>query len=353
MSNEDQREPVPGDSKWLCLPRHRPDSKILEFPYAIGKCLEVQSHVAPEPLEAPYAGRRPDPPSGSHEMTQLEFCLASPPLEGYLGQETMSLTITGALAVSGTASLEESEVHEGTGPSDYGTIRRGAQILLVNNAMVAKIYDPLYYDAGDRGDRKDVTAIADRDYTREVAAYQELEPFWGALVPTYYGSWTFEIPTQTPTGILQRSVRLILIEHIQGRRLLDMNPHDLTEKARTNVMRKVIKVESVFNFNSGVSHRDIAPRNFICVGDDLEGPDLRIVVLDFNNSVVHRLELPISPVTRWPYIGNEFLGGWLPDEFDELQKWLWHQFATCQSYQPPPAGLIAQDLDEQNPEMQL
>ena len=55
-------------------------------------------------------------------------------------------------------------------------IHCGPQIVVVNSDMVAKIYHPLYYQhINDFGYPNDVVTEADSDYSREVAAYQELQ----------------------------------------------------------------------------------------------------------------------------------------------------------------------------------
>jgi len=75
-------------------------------------------------------------------------------LEGVTYDDTMSFTITKELCV-------------GDG--------RGAQIVVANGDLVAKIYDPLFYPAYvNPYKREDVIMRADRDYCREAAAYTEL-----------------------------------------------------------------------------------------------------------------------------------------------------------------------------------
>jgi hypothetical protein len=72
---------------------------------------------------------------------------------------------------------------------------RGTQVVVVNRNMVAKIYDPLYHIAFDKyGGQQDVVE-ADRDYSREAAAFELLQksPEERITIPAYCGTWTIDI----------------------------------------------------------------------------------------------------------------------------------------------------------------
>jgi hypothetical protein len=63
----------------------------------------------------------------------------------------------------------------------------------------------------------DFTKEADGDYSREAAAYEELDPmFGGKQIPKYHGSWTCNMPTPMREGNVEktvhRPVRLILMD---------------------------------------------------------------------------------------------------------------------------------------------
>ena len=217
-------------------------------------------------------------------------------------------------------------------------------MVVVNGNMVAKIYDPLYYPALDdyTGERADVVELADRDYSREAAVYDELEDLWGTMVPQYHGSWTFNLPTNTALGI--RPVRLILIELIDGVCMRDLNPKKLTEKQRSNIMVKVIEAETIITYRGGVRHRDLAPRNVICSGRNFDSPELRVAIIDFNISIIFRIvgggppregDLPPSPISRWTGGSNEFtIPGWMSRNRKDHCEWLWKQFSGSQLYLP-------------------
>jgi len=273
---------------------------------------------------SPYPNRRPPFPDNLQKITQLEYCLSWHPLEGSTCDDvTFSFTIT-------------KEIRVGDG--------HRAQIVVANGDRVAKIYDPLYYPAYKCGfKRNDVIMETDYDYSREAAAYNELRgPFEGTIIPKYYGSWTCDITVDTPSGPRKRPVRLILMEFIDGVCMEDLDPNDFTEEERSNIMVKAIVAEDALAFH-GVQHRDFAARNVICSGN-LRSNDLRVVIVDFNISVVTRLaycrtpsdhhRLPASPIYRWRRIRPQFGEGWLPPTREKFNEWLWKHWAGSPLYRP-------------------
>jgi hypothetical protein len=88
----------------------------------------------------------------------------------------------------------------------------------VDDTLVAKIYDPLYYDAlSDNGYPEDVVWHADSAYTREAAAYNHI---WHSKevtdpIPLFHSTWTMDIESTLSLDgkaiHYTRSVRLILI----------------------------------------------------------------------------------------------------------------------------------------------
>ena len=187
-------------------------------------------------------------------MTQLEYCLSWHPLEGSTCDDvTFSFTIT-----------KELRVCDG----------RGAQIVVANGDLVAKIYDPLFYPAYQNSStRNDVIMEADYDYSREAAAYNELRgPFEGAIIPRYHGSWTCDVTVDMPSGPRKRPVRLILMEFIDGVCMQDLNANEFTEEERSNIMVKAIDAESAIAFHR-VFHRDFVPRYVLYSGNDLRSTE--------------------------------------------------------------------------------
>ncbi len=122
--------------------------------------------------------------------------------------------------------------------------------------------------------------------------------------------------------------------------------NDFTEEERSNIMVKAIAAESVIAFH-GVQHKDFAPRNVLCSGN-LRSTDLRVVIIDFNVSVVTRLaycrtlsnshKLPVSPIRRWRHQRPEFGGEWLPHTREKFNEWLWKYWAGSPLYRPVGYG---------------
>jgi serine/threonine protein kinase len=157
---------------------------------------------------------------------------------------------------------------------------------LTKPTLVAKIYDPLYYVFEQREGWNDTVWCADYNYAREARSYEELDSeFGGTIVPKYYGSWTCDIPTESFTGLTHRPVRLILIEHLDGPSLVDMQPTKLDEKQRHSIMGKAL--EALVDIeHSSVITGDISPRNIMCCGSDLKSPDLLVAIIDFGDAVI-------------------------------------------------------------------
>lgn len=178
-----------------------------------------------------------------------------------------------------------------------------AQVVIVRSDgkdMVAKIYDPMYYSDVARNKRLNVIGFADADYSHEVAAYKTLQD-WKArsYIPKYYGGWTVQIPTPDTEGTSTiRMVRMILMQHVEGTLMGDVDAEDLSKKAHNTILRKAIEAESII-FHAGVAHNDIRPHNIIILGSDFTNKrTLRVVIIDFNIAVVRGLKgLPLKKET--------------------------------------------------------
>ncbi|KAI1672100.1 hypothetical protein L13192_02959 [Pyrenophora tritici-repentis] len=321
-----------------------------KLPYHVGFTAIATRHEPNEPFGMGYATDSP-PVLGDYEtLSQLDYCLLNPSIGGKtLHDETKALKITAVIRPS---------------------CNRGAQVVVVNDDMVAKIYDPLFYNSSDDYDGGDVVFTANSDYCREAAAYRELQksPAAQELIPAFYGTWTIDIDTLKREGDqlckYTRQVPVILIEHVQGVTMTDIDPKVFTESIRTSVLKKVVHIDSVI-FQAGVSHGDIHPRNIIVVGmqSDVEhgAPQEAIVkLIDFNVAQVRlhpkccdvdiqRLvekdmqawypRLP-SPFLRFHNRTYEFAQrGWCPmDDFELMDRksalWLWTHFKDDERYIP-------------------
>jgi hypothetical protein len=300
-----------------------PDPDKPPIPYVLGAQFTVRRHVPPPPFGRPYPTPHPEPPENLQKLTQLEHCLANPPRKGSMCDEVFTFVITKELVVK-----------DG----------RGAQLVIANDTLVAKIYDPLYYPPIDdyTGLRTNVVHDADFHYSREAAAYDELSTiFRGEVIPEYHGSWTCDVLTKTSSGpTVTRPVRLILVELINGICMQHLNPNQLIQDQRSNIMVKAIEARLEISFH-GVRQRDFAPRNVIVQGD-LMGDDFRVVIIDFNLSVVQRLageprmkdlySKPISPIKwHWGYMNDFVATGWVPSDY---QNWLITHFSGLDKFTP-------------------
>ncbi|KAM0435887.1 hypothetical protein ACHAPT_002779 [Fusarium lateritium] len=307
-----------------------------------GLCLPIHRHVPPRPFGRYYVKGNERQPAGEELLKgipQSHWCLQQPPTE------------TSPHADLATATLH---IIDGIACEDG----RGAQIIKCyldqdeEQIYVAKIYDPLYYAYRDRdrGTPVDVTWMADKDYSREAAAYEELKRSRvdGLFAPKYHGSWTFDmaLPTEPETA---RSVRLILMEWIEGVSMWSlMEPEKkkrrIPPQQRLDMLAEAMEVEAKVNFY-GVKHGDFAPRNIMLVGSDLEKRPPKVKLVDFNKSVVYdepncrytrsSTHLPIHPQHRhWGSCNPEFVNcvpepqrsrplafkGWLKQRWDGSEE---------------------------------
>ena len=95
-------------------------------PYTTGFTFTARRHCPSAPFgcgyDTPLPARHPDPAAVSHE----ELCTSRQPLEGQTQHEyEEKFTITSTLRTG---------------------VGRGPQLVVVNDAMVAKIYDPMFYE---------------------------------------------------------------------------------------------------------------------------------------------------------------------------------------------------------------
>lgn len=303
------------------------------LPYEKGFSITAFRHQPSNPFGLGY--RTQPPPEQDHweEKSQVDYCLSRPPTVGRTNSSTAK------------PFLITSTIRTG--------LQRGAQIVVVNHTMVAKIYDPLYYPyMNECGTKNDVVSGADGDYGREVAAFEQLQHSSRAksVTPAYFSSWTTMIETQVKrphnkTQTILRPVRFILEELIHGDCMADINATTLRDEVRSITLKECIVAETLV-YNAMVDHRDVCPRNIMIESSNFNNPlvsisDIRINVklIDFNVSVVksHTMFLGEGTVReeKWPskllspiarYFGDmmEFsTNGWCFNKSMEAEIWLW------------------------------
>ncbi|KAJ4316478.1 hypothetical protein N0V84_007834 [Fusarium piperis] len=299
-----------------------PALRRIDFPYHEGLTLTIRPHVPPPPFGlSGYTrgeGRKLAPEEEVAKFLKSEWCLRNPPAETHPhpdAAETQTLKIIQAIACKNGRGAQIVRCHLGDDDRSY----------------VAKIYDPLYYPVAGPAD---VAYLADQDYSREAAAFEDLMAAGvdGQFTPKYYGSWTFHIPLPGTSEL--RPVRLVLLEWLDGVDLwsimerdgrVNRGLHTIPPKERLEIFARAAEADMNVKFH-GVLHRDFAPRNVMIVVSATDGsPTLRVVLIDFNRSIcVNRPNyqnrqfyvqesLPVSPRYRWwGGCPNEF-SQWVPD----------------------------------------
>ena len=329
--------------------------------------MEIKPHISPLPFGDPHYGPGPWPERNDVDLksvTQTELVLAHPPFE-------RQNTVSSSPATKATLTiLKPLAVTDG----------RGAQLVLCSitpspcrqksDGFVAKIFDPLYYSfecphAAHVPD--DVSWVSDIDYTHEAAALKYLEAMrragrTGLAAPKYYGSWTFTLPITHAGKKVQRSVRLVLMEHINGHSIrsvcLDKTLFSrYTEADRLEVLAMVLD-GSVRQRHAGVDQRDLASRNVILRSAPTPSPSgsnkqplPQPIIVDYNAAVVFELsrngkrpcqltKLPGNPMhVFWNSSVLEF-EGWVPHKWQDspklFQQWLKERFGgkAASQYEP-------------------
>ncbi|MCJ1367075.1 hypothetical protein MMC16_006207 [Acarospora aff. strigata] len=294
-------------------------------PYVKGARFTIYRHVPPKPTARDYHICKKKDLDEQKTMTFAERSQLHPALPGVtLQSEAMSITITDEIAVS---------------------TNHGAQVVGVNGDLVAKFYDPQYYPMPTLWNDVGVDPIrcADFHYTHEASAYERVSgPYGGTIVPRYHGSYTCELPISSCAGETTRSIRLVLMERIHGTcmRDLGLSGKQLSQQQRQNIMAKIVDAESLL-FGCALSTGDFHPRNILLCGDDLGSASLRVVIIDFGNSVLDYPDpsndsgLPTSPLLRWDVRRGDHK---LCEEFEwvdwDWQAWLEERWTGSEAYAP-------------------
>jgi serine/threonine protein kinase len=213
----------------------------------------------------------------------------------------------------------------------------GAQVVLTTDGFIAKIYDPLYYKFYCDlfpDTKREVAAAADVDYITETAVYTELcdTLFSGDIVPAYHGSWTLDVAIFNNGREQLREVRLIIMEHVSGISMLDLDPDSLTCHEREEIMIKLIEADMALRF-SGVRHDDLEPRNVVLSLSDTsktyEDGSFRLCIIDYACCALSIYETRKGPVPEvhnplFYWVGSDLWSdwGWLPPD-EEAVDWMW------------------------------
>ncbi|KAF1848881.1 uncharacterized protein K460DRAFT_275757 [Cucurbitaria berberidis CBS 394.84] len=284
-------------------------------PYVVGASFVAMRHQPPAPYGGIYSDDFIPYFDGLPNSDHFEWCKSHPPAQGLtLLEDRQCITITDIIRTGDDC---------------------GAQVLLTDTGLVAKIYDPLYYEFHlyNVPRRKlDCVALADSEYSIEAAAYMEVvDPdIQGSVIPKYFGSWTLDITQRVRGAPVTRAVRMILVEYVPGVRMLDLDPDDLTKEERENIMRKVIEADYDLRL-AGVQHYDLEPRNIIIDNtSNYAAPNMRVTLIDYGCSLVDRIywgrptpRHRYNPCFGWSGASRWSQWGWLPWEDEDRISWVW------------------------------
>lgn len=309
------------------------------LPYTAGARLDIQPHVPPEPAVRANTGIPACVENSPHSLQQQygapsRICLArSPPItQPHPDPTSLPLTV-----------IDQLVARDGRGPQLVK-----CRVGRYKGVLVAKIYDPLYYNWRDAFDG---VADASRDYSREVTAYGVLagEGRNGELTPRYFGAWTFDTPLLD--GSL-RQVRMILVDYIPLPNVLSLilsgRVQEISPDARMQILATVLEHCSRLLFY-GVCQNDLAPRN-ILVDPEWEGDQPRLFIIDFgrarlrdinyfSSSLIVDKERPDFPGTGFAWSWRDFYE-WVPEKLRSSKRrieWFQQQWGNSETFEPPDA----------------
>ncbi|PLN84089.1 hypothetical protein BDW42DRAFT_183850 [Aspergillus taichungensis] len=260
-----------------------------EIQYAMGRKFTIQSHIAPAPTRVTRG-------CCLNGIQEREETLASNPVERCLRHPP--------LAGSRDSSEIDLEIHDLIRVGDG----HNAQLLLVDK-LVAKVYDPLYFDDDDG--YIDVFACVDEHYTHEVHAYHVLAEFQGNSIPRFYGSFSLDIPCEG-------SANRVSMRQVSATRY--------PQATRQQIMKIVVVFESSVH-EKDIALTDLSLRN-VMISDHVDDVNRGLVFVDFGGAIFgRRLDEPVLPGV------NLFLGQyvssllrWKSDitmQFMEWVDWEW------------------------------
>jgi serine/threonine protein kinase len=238
-------------------------------PYIPGWRFTIKSHTAPAPtpvVQDCCINSKGDKKE-RRQLSPIYRCLKHPPLPGIEGNDTASLEVIDV--------LKGGDGHN----SQVFTVRlldceSTSQMLpLKGTRLVAKAYDPLYFN-DDEGYLNPFLCM-DKYYTHEANAYMVLIELQDQWIPRYYGSYSLSLSVDS---VHTRTVRMILVEHIQGITMADSDPRNLSQSARQSILKAIVDIESRI-YEKDILLTDLEPRNIIISSPDSDQP--RVVVHRF------------------------------------------------------------------------
>lgn len=274
------------------------------------------------------------------KVPPLERCLIHPPPEGSFNDSRVEFEIVDEIRVGFDHSAQILAVKILQGPP--GLTRK----LGNNRTVVAKFYDPLYWDHGES--TGDPFYCVNRHYTHEAATYDRLADLQGTVVPFFYGSYSLELPVDHPLA-KTRSVRLIFMEHIHASSMRELKPEDFSQSERQHIIKLIIDGETAIHTRD-IILEDLHPRNVLVErGQESQQDIKRVVHIDFGSNMMSRFwwegygaerektRLPgvfISPLIRWHRESGRTFNflEWIDWDY---QSWLQDEYAHTLSSVTP------------------
>jgi hypothetical protein len=211
------------------------------LPYFLGEQLIVRSHSPLAPM-CQRCGLNPDTACERESKDPLEHCLLHSPLPGSDEQQIARLRVSEQIRVRDCQNAQLVAIRT----LDVKPLT--AEGPPQNATLLAKFYDPLYFDH-EQEDASPFLCV-NRDYSHEAAAYMALSKLQGTVVPRYYGSFTLELQVDGA----KRLVRLILIELISGASMENLDPALFSKLERQIIVKAIVDAESLLYTHNVRSH---------------------------------------------------------------------------------------------------
>lgn len=295
-----------------------------DLPYVVERTLNLRSHMPPNPTSVELH-LKPKTAQERKFVHPLAQCLFHLPLPGSDGQMTAEVKRIRPIRAGDNhkAQIVVVQVTSSSSP-----------MLPTDVELVAKIYDPLYFNHDD--DFTDPFFCVDNAYSHETAAYRKLSNLQGGILPKYFGSFTIQLPVNQKQEKKTRFVRLILLEVIPGRTIQQSLKANLLQRDRKDIMKATIDAESLI-YKYDVVHMDFRPSNvLVCENGTKNRP---VVIIDFGkcqlgrcpSNMSQKILLPglyISPLLRWANPWEPFEGPWIDWNW---RQWLENHYALTTS----------------------
>lgn len=270
------------------------------LPYQPGQRFTVRTHASSQALIS----------CAAHEFENLNDRLSpdrSHSHQGQIGEESIELQIQKLLQ---TGNDERAQVFTVTLCGPNALKKYDEWKLSVHTPLVAKLFDPVYFNDDDEDGCLDPFKRMDQFYTHEALAYQKLAVLQGQLIPRCYGSYSLNLSLKPPDSG-HREIRLILMQYVEGDPMSNLRPSQFSQSFRQDILRTIMNLESRI-YARDITLTDLAPRNIILAPEKKR----RVFFLDFGEaSFQHERPAPAKAILAFPKFSEE------SDRKSTLQRW--------------------------------